>query len=97
MRKIIRGYLIFAGIYILADALIHLLDIKLIDVKQFWQLPALIYGSFVGHLYASFALLVGIFSLIVQKDINKYKSLIKLAGVWGLFHGLFLFQGCWFY
>ena len=72
------------------DALVHLFDIKLIDVQNSWSGLSLVYGQFIDHLYASFAILASILAIIASQNLDKYKTLIKISGFWALFHGLLL-------
>lgn len=87
---ILRIYLILGSIYLLADALVHLFDLRLIDLIGHWDQSALEYSSFLEHLYASFAILAVIFSLIIQSDLKKYRTLLKFSGGWSILYGLLL-------
>lgn len=90
LNSFLRYYLTLGGIYLLLDALIHLFDIKLIDVRGIWPNLALIYGQFMAYLYASFAILASILAIAAARNLDKYKLLIVITGFWALFHGLLL-------
>ncbi|MEK7120545.1 MAG: hypothetical protein AAB840_00450 [Patescibacteria group bacterium] len=89
-RKILRGFLIFGGIFLFFEALLHFSNVKLIDVGRTWPDSAKSFASFMSQLYGSFALLVGILAFLLQVNIEKYKVLILATGVWAFLHGLFL-------
>lgn len=85
---ILKWYIFITSVYLLSDAIVHLLDFKLIDVILTWPVQAVFYSKFIGHLYGFFAILVAIFGIEVQRNIKKYKNLIYLTAVWLVFYGI---------
>ncbi len=89
-RKILRALLIFGGAYFIFDGLLHLSNIKLLSVHSVWSQSAISYAKLLNYLYASFILLAGAIAFCLQKDPEKYKSLIVVTGIWAIFHGAIL-------
>lgn len=90
MNRVVKSLLLFGGIYILINGLLHLLNIRLISVINVWPESALSYSKLLNYLYASFTILIAAVAILLQKDINKHKTLIVGTAVWALFHGLLL-------
>lgn len=90
MDKILKGFLIFGGVYFIFDGLLHLCGIKLTSVVNLWPQAALGYGKLLNQLYASFIILSGIMALFFQADIKKYKTMIIISAIWALFHSIIL-------
>lgn len=94
-EKLLRGCLIFAGIYFIFDAFLHLSNIKLSSVLGIWPASAVSYAHLLNYIYASFVLLVAAFAFIIQKDPKKYRSLIMISSIWAVFHGVILLTLVW--
>lgn len=88
MTKVIRGSLIFGGVYLFIDGLLHFFNLRLSSVV--WQESALSYVKLLNSIYASFVFFVALVFLIIQKDIKKYRNIILITGIWALFHGILL-------
>lgn len=88
---ILRGLIIFASFYFLFEALLYLFNIRLLEVKALWPLPASTYAKYVGRVLGSMFLLLSIFTFEIQRDLRKYRRLIILSSIWALFDGLLLF------
>lgn len=82
--------LIFGAFYILADALIHLFNIRLTDTLEIWPTSAIAFSGFISQLYASFALLTVGVIIEVQKNIKKNAAIVLVMGIWAIWHGGFL-------
>lgn len=95
MEKLLRGFLIFGGIYFIFDGLLHFLGIKLVSVSSAWSESATNYANLINHIYASFVFLAALISFIIQKDLKKYKTLVVVSAVWSSFHGLVLLYLVW--
>jgi hypothetical protein len=89
-ETILKTYLIFGGLYMIGDALIHIMDFRLVNVEGIWPQSAVIYGKFMGHIYGAFVLCLAIFSFEVRRDIQKYRKIIYAGAIWSIFYGLFL-------
>ena len=87
LKILLKYYLMFGGLYLFTDALVHLFDIKLIDVKNSWPNSSLVYGQFIAHLFASFAILASILAIVASKNLDKYRTPVVVSGFWALFHG----------
>lgn len=90
MNRVVKLFLLFGGIYILIDGLLHLLNLRLTSVINVWPDSALLYAKLLNVLYASFAILVATVAILVQKDTDKNKTLIVGSAFWALLHGLLL-------
>ncbi len=93
MRKndyLLKGYLIFGASYLLLDALLHLFDLRLINVLSVWPVSALEYSRLLDHIYASFVILAALICFEMQRNLAKYKTLIYLSAIWALLHGFLL-------
>ena len=94
LKSWIRGWLLFGALYLTADALVHLFNIRLTDTLGLWPESAIVFSGFISQLYASFVLLLVLLILEIQKDIKKYANLILILGGWSFIHGIFLtYQG----
>lgn len=93
-EKLLKGFLIFGGAYLIFDALLHLSNIKLSTVSN-WPFSATAYGNLINYIYASFVLLAGGFSFIIQNDLKKYKQLVLFSALWAIFHGIILLFLVW--
>lgn len=89
--KILRGYLIFGGVYMLVESFVHFFNFKLLDVQTMWSNQALVYSGFIGALYGSLSLFVAMILFFAQKNLQQNQSLIKLLAVFSLLHAIFLF------
>ncbi len=94
-EKLLRGFLNFAGIYFIFDALLHFSGIKLASVNGVWPSSAISYAHLLNYIYASFVILAALIAFIIQKDPIKYKSIIKLSAIWAIFHGVILLTLVW--
>ena len=94
-EKLVRGFLIFAGVYFIFDGLLHISGIKLLSVAGVWPESAISYANILNYLYSSFIFLAAAFALVLQRDINKYKSLIIVSAFWALLHGFGLLFLVW--
>ena len=94
IEKILRFFLIFASGYFIFDGLLHFLGVKLLTVNS-WPDAAKVYANLINIIYASFIFLASYIAFMLQKDLKKYKSLIKGSGVWALIHGLALIFLVW--
>lgn len=79
--------LIFWALYLLVEAFLYLFSIKLGSVTGVWSSSAFAYADLTGKFFGSFFLLFSALAFIAQKNLEKYKNLIKISGWWGLFHG----------
>lgn len=89
-KKFIRAFLIALGIYLMADGVIHLLNLRLQSVTNIWPASALSYAKLLNLIYASFVFLASILVLVAQNNLKKYQTLIFSSAVWALFHGSLL-------
>lgn len=90
IEKILRGLLIFAGIYFLFEAVLYLFDLRLLGVIS-WPFTGITYAKYVEHILGSMFLLFSIFTFEIQRDLNKYKRIIILSSYWALFDAMLLF------
>lgn len=88
IETILKWYILVTSVYLLADAVVHILDFKLVDVILTWPEQAVVYSKFIGHLYGFFAILAAVFGIEAQRDIKKYKNFIYLTAVWLVFYGI---------
>lgn len=95
IEKLIRGFLIFGALYFTFDALLHLSNIKLSTVKDYWPESAIKYSNLINYIYASFVLLAASISLIIQSNIKKYQSILAISSIWASFHGIVLLFLVW--
>ncbi len=89
IQKILKWYLLVTSIYLIADGLGHIFDIKLMDAGD-WSVPALTYARLINHLFGTFAILAGLFGIEASRDLNKYRNFLYIAGVWSLGYGAYL-------
>ena len=89
ITAVLKGYLFFAGIYLILDGLIHILGIRLIDITR-WSKEPLVYSDFINRLYGSFVIFVGLLGIEVQTDLMKYKKFLYIAAIWSFFHAGYL-------
>lgn len=89
IEKILKWYLMFAGIYLSIDGIIHILDIKLIDAA-IWPQSALMYSKFIGNLYGEFAVLVGLLGIETSRNLEKYRNFLYIFAVWSLTYAFYL-------
>lgn len=90
LRVTLRAILIFGCAYFLLLAVIHLSNIRLASVENEWPKSALVYGKLISQLFGSFALLIALILFVIQKDLEKYRSLLIVSAVWALAHAVFL-------
>lgn len=90
VEKLLRGVILFWGIYLLFESLLYLFSIRLTDTKNVWPPSAVAYGELIEKILGSTFLFVAIVVFEVQKNLLKYKTFIKLSGIWALFHGFLL-------
>jgi hypothetical protein len=88
-KKILKWYILVTSLYLIADGVVHILDIKLIDTR-FWPEQSVIYSRFIGHLYGFFVVLAGLFGIEAQRDLVKYKNFVYLTAIWLFFYGIHL-------
>lgn len=88
LNKIVRAYLIFGGIYMLAEALIHFSGVKLTDVGILWSKDSLTFSSWVSTLYGSTTLFLSMLLLYIQHNVHENKKIIKVLAFYALFHGV---------
>jgi hypothetical protein len=60
IETILKWYILVTSAYLLADAVVHILDFKLVDVILTWPVQAVVYSKFIGHLYGFFAILAAL-------------------------------------
>lgn len=89
IKIILKRYLLAASIYLILDGLVHVFDIKLVNVNV-WPESSLTYSKFIGNLYGGFAILAGLFGIEVQRDLRKYKNILYITAVWSLVYGAYL-------
>lgn len=90
LEKVVRIFLIFLGIYLIGDGIIHLLNIRLNSVINTWSSSAIVYAKLLNAIYASFVFLAACLVLVVQANLEKYKTLIRVSTIWAIFHGFLL-------
>lgn len=90
MEKILRGYTIIGGLYLIFDGLLHLSGIKLSSVSGVWPQSALSYAQLLNFIYASFVIFTASVGFVIQKDFKKYRDILVLLSVWSILHGLIL-------
>lgn len=89
IEKLLKWFLVIAGFYMILDGLIHIFDIKLIEVSA-WPQSAFIYSKFIGNLYGEFVIFVGILAMEVSRNLEKYRNLLYLAAFWSLLYSAVL-------
>lgn len=87
LPKLVRAYLIFGAFYMLVESLVHFSNVKLLSVNSIWPKTAVTFTAFMSILYASTALFLSAFLLILQTNIQKYQQLIRFIALYALFHG----------
>lgn len=91
LGRLLRGFLLFGSIYLAVDGLVHITGIRLFDVRRLWAQDALSYAALLNHIYASFVFLAAAIAFEIQRDVKKYRNLIRISGIWALLQGLLLF------
>lgn len=86
LEKILKSYLLFGGVYMIFESLIHLSQIRLVDVKSNWPDSALIYATLFNYLYGSFALFLAALVFYLQKNLVKNRNLINLLAIFAFLH-----------
>lgn len=95
MEKILRGFLIFGGAYLIFDGLLHFFNIKISSVNGAWSQSAISYAELLNSIYASFVFLVAAIAFVIQKDLKKYKAVLLVSSVWAIIHGSVLLFLVW--
>lgn len=91
IEKLLRLVIICLGLYLLFESFLYFFDIRLIDVRADWDLSALVYAKLIEKVLGSAFLFIAVVILFeVQKDLLKYKNIIKISAVWALLHGILL-------
>lgn len=90
IEKFFRLVLIFWALYLLFESALYLFHIRLTDPKNVWPISAVVYGQLIEKVLGSTFLFVAVIIFEVQKNLLKYKTFIKLSGIWAFFHGLLL-------
>lgn len=88
MEKIIRAYLIFAGFYMLGEALVHFSGVKLTNVDTLWPQEAVTFSSWISILYGSTTLFMSLLLFSIQGSVVENKKIIKVLAFYALFHGI---------
>ncbi len=90
-EKAVQVMLFLAGSFFLILSLIHLSDIRFLDINSIvWPNSAITYGKHITRLFGSFSLALAIMAFAASKKPSHYKTLILLSGLWGIFHALLL-------
>ena len=93
LKRLVRGLLIFGAIYLFFDALLHIINLRLLDTAKIWPSSAIVFAGFMSQLYAAYAFLVVAIIWVIQKDLKKYQEIIFVVGIGALLYGGFL--GYW--
>ena len=93
LTSLVRIFLLLGSFYMLFEALIHFLNLRLLDVAPSWPTSALIYSSWMSNFYASLSLFISILLFYMQNDLGKNQNLIKLTAAYGVFHASMLVLG----
>ncbi len=94
VQNMLKACLLFGAVYLCADALIHFLDIKLIDIGSNWPASALAYVHLLDKVAGVFILLTAAIVFAIHRDPKKYKTIIYLSGVGALLLGAsFIYLG----
>lgn len=93
-QNILKVFLLLGAVYLSADAAVHFLDIKLIDIGSSWSASALAYARLLDKVAGVFIFLTAAIIFVIQKDPKKYKAIIYLSGVGSLLLGAsFIYLG----
>lgn len=95
MEKLLRGFLIFGGAYLIFDGLLHFFNIKISSVNGAWPQSAISYAGLLNFIYASFVFLAAAIAFVIQKDFKKYKAILLVSSVWAMIHGSLLLFLVW--
>lgn len=90
IKNILKWYLLFTSIYLFADGIIHILNLKLANISSNWSSDLVIYAQYMTQLYGLFAVLTASFGLEVSRNLSKYKNLLYIAAIWGIVYAGFL-------
>lgn len=75
------------AVYLLFESVLYFSDVRLISVKGIWPASAISYSSLINKVLGSAFLLIAIVAVEVGRNLNKYKTFLKLSGWWAVFHG----------
>lgn len=84
IQKVLQIALFLSAIYFFLDASIHFFDVKLFDVRNSWPVSAVAYARLLDKISGTLILLPVIIALIIYRDLEKYKTIVYLSGVWAL-------------
>lgn len=87
LEKILRIMIIFWAVYAFVEGCLFFLNIRLESVKAIWPMPVLAYTKLVEKIAGSIFLFLSAVCFVAQRDLEKYKPLIKISGFWAIFHG----------
>lgn len=86
--------IVFWGLYLVFESFLYIFSIRLTDTINVWPPSAVVYGQLIEKVLGSTFLFVAIVVFEVQKNLLKYRTFIKLSGIWAFFHGcLLIFLG----
>ena len=93
-EKLLRLCLILWCFYLLFEATLYFFSFRLGDIQDVWPTSAIVYSRLLEKILGSLFVLIAVMTYFVQKDLNKYKTFIKVSAIWSLFHGsLLIFLG----
>lgn len=87
IEKILRLMLILWGVYLLFEATLYFFNIRMQDVKNIWPEISLTYIVLIEKVLGSLMVLVALLTFELQRNLEKYKTILKLGAIWALFHG----------
>ncbi len=89
IKNLLKWYLFITSIYLLCDGLIHVFDLKLINVTN-WPEAPFVYSQYMGRLYGLFVVLAALFGIEASRNLEKYRNLLYICGIWGVVYSVFL-------
>lgn len=96
LTKLLRGFLIFGSLFMLVEALVYFLNLKLFDIYKVWPSSAITYSTWTSYYFASMALFLSALLYMVQKDLIKYINIIKLLTTGTALYGTLFWFGVFF-
>lgn len=87
---LLKNILRLAFVFLFLVAIVHLSDVRFIDVEGIWDSETMGYAKLISRLFGSFSLILAIISLVASFDLKRNKNIIAAAGLGSLFHTFML-------
>lgn len=84
IKTVLKWYLLFTSLYLLADGVIHILNLKFTNIADNWSPDLIIFAQYMSQLYGLFGILIALFGIEVSRNLAKYKNFLYISAVWGV-------------